>query len=36
VRASAKILLLKSLDIERILTYSDYCPPVEGPYSVSR
>jgi hypothetical protein len=36
VRASAKILFLKSLDIERILTYSDYCPPAEGVSSASR
>ena len=36
VRASAKILFLKSLDIERILTYSDYLLPADGPYSVSK
>jgi hypothetical protein len=36
MRASARILFLKSLDIERILTYWDYRPAVEGPYSVSR
>jgi hypothetical protein len=36
VRASARILFLKSLDIARILTYSDYHPAVDGPYSVSR
>jgi hypothetical protein len=36
VRASAKILLLKGLNIERILTYSDYCPEADCPYSVSR
>jgi hypothetical protein len=36
VRASARILFLKSLDIERILTYSDYRPAADGPYSVSR
>ncbi|HXN24798.1 MAG TPA: hypothetical protein VOA41_18855 [Candidatus Dormibacteraeota bacterium] len=36
VRASARILFLKSLDIERILTYSEYRPAREGPYSVSR
>jgi hypothetical protein len=36
VRASARILFLKSLDIERILTYSDYYPEADGPYSVSR
>jgi hypothetical protein len=36
VRASARILFLKSLDIERILTYSDYYPEADGAYSVSR
>src|SRR6267378_1187621 len=36
MRASAKILFLKSLDIDRILTYSDYRPATDGPYSVSR
>ena len=36
VRASAKILFLKSLDIDRIVTYSDYRPAADGPYSVSR
>lgn len=36
VRASAKIFLLKSFDIQRILTYSDYRPEPGGPYSVSR
>jgi hypothetical protein len=36
VRASARILLLKSLDMDRILTYSDYRPAADGPYSVSR
>ena len=36
VRASARILFLKSLDIDRILTYSDYRPGTDGPYSVSR
>jgi hypothetical protein len=36
VRASARILFLKSLDIDRILTYSDYYPEADGPYSVSR
>jgi len=36
MRASARILFLKSLDIARILTYSDYRPAVDGPYSVSR
>jgi hypothetical protein len=36
VRASARILFLKSLDIDRILTYSDYRPAADGSYSVSR
>jgi hypothetical protein len=36
VRASARVLLLKSLDIDRILTYSDYRPAVDSSYSVSR
>ena len=36
VRASARILFLKSLDIERILTYSDYDPVVDTQYSVGR
>ncbi|MGB7844394.1 MAG: hypothetical protein WBL63_02175 [Candidatus Acidiferrum sp.] len=36
VRASARILFLKSLDIDRILTYSDYRSAVDGSYSVSR
>jgi hypothetical protein len=36
MRASARILFLKSLDIDRILTYSDYRPGGEGSYSVSR
>jgi hypothetical protein len=36
VRASARILFLKSLAVERILTYSDYRPQADGPYSVSR
>jgi hypothetical protein len=36
VRASARILFLKSLDIDRILTYSDYRPAADGLYSVSR
>jgi hypothetical protein len=35
VRASARILFLKSLDIDRILTYSDYRPAADGLYSVS-
>jgi hypothetical protein len=36
MRASARILFLKSLDIDRILTYSDYRPAADGLYSVSR
>jgi hypothetical protein len=36
VRASARILFLKSLDIDRILTYSDYRPEADGSYSVRR
>ncbi|HMD06817.1 MAG TPA: hypothetical protein VKH63_04735 [Candidatus Acidoferrum sp.] len=36
VRASAKILFLKSLELERILTYSDYRPAADGPYSVKK
>jgi hypothetical protein len=36
MRASARILFLKSLDIERILTYSDYAQVADGVYSVSR
>jgi len=36
LRASARILFLKSLDIDRILTYSDYRPAADGSYSVSR
>jgi hypothetical protein len=36
LRASATILFLKSLDLDRILTNSDYRPAVDGPYSVSR
>src|ERR1700745_2319648 len=36
MRASAKIFLLKSFDIARILTYSDYRPAVDGAYFVSR
>ncbi len=35
VRASARILFLKSLDMERILTYSDYSSAADGSYSVS-
>jgi len=36
MRASATILFLKSLEVERILTYSDYRPASDGSYSVSR
>lgn len=36
VRASARILLLKSLEVDRILIYSDYWRTADGPYSVSR
>jgi hypothetical protein len=35
IRATARILFLKSLDINRILTYSDYRPVADGPYSVT-
>lgn len=35
VRASARILFLKTLDMDRILTYSDYSL-ADGAYSVSR
>jgi hypothetical protein len=36
LRASARILFLKSLDMDKILTYSDYHRVVGGTYSVSR
>jgi hypothetical protein len=36
MRASARILFLKSLDIDRILTYWDYRGATDGSYSVSR
>jgi hypothetical protein len=36
VRASAKILLLKSLELDRILTYSDYRAATDGTYSVKK
>jgi hypothetical protein len=36
VRANARILFLKNLDMERILTYSDYGTPTDAPFSVSR
>jgi len=35
IRAAARILFLKSLDIERILTYSDYRPAADA-YTVSK
>ena len=36
MRASARILFLKNLDIERILTYSDYRPAADSPYTASK
>jgi hypothetical protein len=36
IRATARILFLKSLDIQRTLTYTDYRPASDGPYSVSK
>jgi hypothetical protein len=36
IRATARILFLKNLDIDRILTYSDYRLAADGPYSVSK
>jgi hypothetical protein len=36
IRAMARILLFKSLSIERTLTYSDYRPAADGAYSVSK
>jgi hypothetical protein len=36
VIASARILFLKSLAVQRIFTYSDYRPEADGPYSVAR
>jgi hypothetical protein len=36
VRASARIFFVKSLAIERILSYSDYRPAADSPYSASR
>jgi hypothetical protein len=36
VRATARILFFKSLDVDRILTYSDYCPATGVPYSASK
>ena len=36
MRANARILLLKSLDMYRILTYSDYHPAADATYSVKK
>jgi hypothetical protein len=36
VRAMARILFLKTLGIDRVLTYSDYQLAADGPYSVSK
>lgn len=36
LRANARIFFLKNLDMERILTYSDYHLAADTPYSVSR
>ncbi|MGB2621813.1 MAG: hypothetical protein WA857_13930 [Candidatus Acidiferrum sp.] len=36
IRATARILFLKSLDLDRILTYSDYRPFSDSPYSVKK
>jgi hypothetical protein len=36
IRATARILFLKSLGIDRILTYSDYQPAADGPYSATK
>jgi hypothetical protein len=36
VRASARILFVKSLELDRILTYSDYRPSADGSYSVKK
>jgi hypothetical protein len=36
IRATARILFLKSLDIQRTLTYTDYRPASDGPYSASQ
>jgi hypothetical protein len=36
IRASARILFVKSLEMDKILTYSDYRLASDGPYSVSR
>ena len=36
IRATARILLLKSLDIQKTLTYTDYRLVSDGPYSASK
>jgi hypothetical protein len=36
IRATARILFLKSLDIQRTLTYTDYRPASDGPFSASK
>jgi len=36
VRASARILFLKSLELDRILTYTDYRAAPDGQYSVKK
>ena len=36
IRATARILFLKSLDVQRTLTYTDYRPASDGPYSASK
>jgi hypothetical protein len=36
IRATARILFLKSLDVQRILTYTDYRLASDGPYSASK
>jgi len=36
IRATARILFLKSLDIQRVLTYTDYRPASDGSYSASK
>jgi hypothetical protein len=36
IRATARILFLKSLDIQRTLTYTEYRPAFDGPYSASK
>jgi hypothetical protein len=36
LRASARILFLRSLDVDRVLTFSDYLLVADDPYSASR